>query len=128
MNGKYYDTLKDAFSNVSQNGTTITVKKNVTGEVSATLSIYEVKLNMNNKTITLKKNNTITISGGTLNLDLKGKSGTITSNDNTINITNGGNLIVGGSNIKVASTGGIAIKMEELAQLLLLMLLFQVII
>lgn len=110
MNGKYYDTLKDAFSNVSQNGTTITVKKNVTGEVSATLSIYEVKLNMNNKTITLKTNNTITISGGTLNLDLKGNSGTITSNGNTINITNGGNLIVGGSNIKVASTGGIAIK------------------
>lgn len=128
MNGKYYDTLKDAFSNVSQNGTTITVKKNVTGEVSATLSIYEVKLNMNNKTITLKTNNTITISGGTLNLDLKENSGTITSNGNTINITNGGNLIVGGSNIKVASTGGIAIKMEELAQLLLLMLLFQVII
>lgn len=110
MNGKYYDTLKDAFSNVSQNGTTITVKKNVTGEVSATLSTYEVKLNMNNKTITLKTNNTITISGGTLNLDLKGNSGTITSNGNTINITNGGNLIVGGSNIKVASTGGIAIK------------------
>lgn len=110
MNGKYYDTLKDAFSNVSQNGTTITVKKNVTGEVSATLSTYEVKLNMNNKTITLKTNNTITISGGTLNLDLKGNSGTITSNGNTINITNGGNLIVGGSSIKVASTGGIAIK------------------
>lgn len=110
MNGKYYDTLRDAFSNVSQNGTTIKVKKNVTGEVSATLSIYEVKLNMNNKTITLKTNNTITISGGTLNLDLKGNSGTITSNGNTINITNGGNLIVGGSNIKVASTGGIAIK------------------
>lgn len=110
MNDKYYDTLKDAFSNVSQNGTTITVKKNVTGEVSATLSIYEVKLNMNNKTITLKTNNTITISGGTLNLDLKENSGTITSNGNTINITNGGNLIVGGSNIKVASTGGIAIK------------------
>lgn len=110
MNGKYYDTLRDAFSNVSQNGTTITVKKNVTGEVSATLSIYEVKLNMNNKTITLKTNNTITISGGTLNLDLKRNSGTITSNGNTINITNGGNLIVGGSNIKVASTGGIAIK------------------
>lgn len=110
MNGKYYDTLKDAFSNVSQNGTIITVKKNVTGEVSATLSTYEVKLNMNNKTITLKTNNTITISGGTLNLDLKENSGTITSNGNTINITNGGNLIVGGSSIKVASTGGIAIK------------------
>lgn len=109
MNGKYYDTLKDAFSNVSQDGTTIKVNKDVAGEVSATLSTYEVKLNMNSKTITMKTNNTITISGGTLNLDLKGNSGTITSNGNTINITNGGNLIVGGSSIKVASTGGIAI-------------------
>ncbi len=109
MNGKYYDTLKDAFSNVSQDGTTIKVNKDVAGEVSATLSTYEVKLNMNSKTITMKTNNTITISGGTLNLDLKGNSGTITSNGNTINITNGGNLIVGGSSIKVASTGGLAI-------------------
>lgn len=108
MNGKYYDTLKDAFSNVSQNGTSITVKKNVTGEVSATLSGYYVNLILNNKTITMKERNTITISSGTLNL--VGSKGKITSSGNTINLINTGNLIVGGSKMEVVSTGGIAIK------------------
>lgn len=108
MNGKYYDTLKDAFSNVSQNGTTIKVKKNVTGEASATLSNYYVTLILNNKTITMKERNTITISSGTLNL--VGSKGKITSNGNTINLINTGNLIVGGSKMEVVSTGGIAIK------------------
>lgn len=107
MNGKYYDTLKDAFSNVSQNGTSITVKKNVTGEVSATLSGYYVNLILNNKTITMKERNTITISSGTLNL--VGSKGKITSSGNTINLINTGNLIVGGSKMEVVSTGGIAI-------------------
>lgn len=107
MNGKYYDTLKDAFSNVSQNGTPITVKKNVTGEVSATLSGYYVNLILNNKTITMKERNTITISSGTLNL--VGSKGKITSSGNTINLINTGNLIVGGSKMEVVSTGGIAI-------------------
>ena len=107
MNGKYYDTLKDAFSNVSQKGTPITVKKNVTGEVSATLSGYYVNLILNNKTITMKERNTITISSGTLNL--VGSGGTITSNGNTINLINTGNLIVG-AKMNVVSTGGIAIK------------------
>lgn len=108
MNGKYYDTLKDAFSNVSQNGTPITVKKNVTGEVSATLSGYYVNLILNNKTITMKERNTITISSGTLNL--VGSKGKITSSGNTINLINTGNLIVGGSKMEVVSTGDIAIK------------------
>ncbi len=108
MNGKYYDTLRDAFSNVSQNGTTITVKKNVTGEASATLSNYYVTLILNNKTITMKERNTITISSGTLNL--VGSKGKITSSGNTINLINTGNLIVGGSKMEVVSTGGIAIK------------------
>lgn len=108
MDGKYYDTLKDAFSNVSQqNGTPITVKKNVTGEVSATLSGYYVNLILNNKTITMKENSTINISSGTLNL--VGSGGTITSNGNTINLINTGNLIVG-AKMNVVSTGGIAIK------------------
>lgn len=108
MNGKYYDTLKDAFSNVSQNGTPITVKENVTGEVSATLSGYYVNLILNNKTITMKERNTITISSGTLNL--VGSKGKITSSGNTINLINTGNLIVGGSKMEVVSTGDIAIK------------------
>ncbi|CCZ56380.1 putative uncharacterized protein [Clostridium sp. CAG:1219] len=108
MNGKYYDTLRDAFSNVSQNGTTITVKKNVTGEASATLSNYYVTLILNNKTITMKERSTITISSGTLNL--VGSKGKITSSGNTINLINTGNLIVGGSKMEVVSTGGIAIK------------------
>lgn len=108
MNGKYYDTLKDAFSNVSQNGTAITVKKSVTGEVSATLSGYFVNLNMNNKTITMKENNTITIASNTLNL--VGSGGTITSNGNTINLINTGNLTVVGSKMEVVSTKDIAIK------------------
>lgn len=107
MNGKYYDTLKDAFSNVSQNGTAITVKKSVTGEVNATLSGYYVNLILNNKTITMKENSTINISSGTLNL--VGSGGTITSNGNTINLINTGNLIVG-AKMNVVSTGGIAIK------------------
>lgn len=107
MDGKYYDTLKDAFSNVSQKGTPIIVNKNVTGEVSATLSGYYVNLILNNKTITMKENSTINISSGTLNL--VGSGGTITSNGNTINLINTGNLIVGGK-MNVVSTGGIAIK------------------
>lgn len=107
MSGKYYDTLKDAFSNVSQDGTPITVKKNVTGEVSAILSNYYVTLILNNKTITMKENSTITIASGTLNL--VGSGGKITSSGNPINLT-GGNLIVGGSNMKVESTKNIAIK------------------
>lgn len=108
MNGKYYDTLKDAFSNVPRDGTVITVKKSVTGEASATLSNYYVTLILNNKTITMKERNTITISSGTLNL--VGSKGKITSNGNTINLINTGNLIVGGSKMEVVSTGGIAIK------------------
>lgn len=107
MNGKYYDTLKDAFSNVSQNGTAITVKKSVTGEVNATLSGYYVTLIISNNTITMKERNTITISSGTLNL--VGSKGKITSSSNTINLINTGNLIVGGSKMEVVSTGGIAI-------------------
>lgn len=108
MNGKYYDTLKDAFSNVPRDGTVITVKNSVTGEASATLSNYYVTLILNNKTITMKERNTITISSGTLNL--VGSKGKITSNGNTINLINTGNLIVGGSKMEVVSTGGIAIK------------------
>lgn len=108
MDGKYYDTLKDAFSNVPRDGTAITVKNDVTGEVSATLSGYFVNLNMNNKTITMKENNTITIASNTLNL--VGSGGTITSNGNTINLINTGNLTVVGSGMKIVSTGGIAIK------------------
>lgn len=107
MDGKYYDTLKDAFSNVPRDGTHITVNKNVTGEVSATLSGYFVNLNMNNKTITMKENNTITIASNALNL--VGSGGTITSNGNTINLINTGNLTVVGSGMKIVSTGGIAI-------------------
>lgn len=110
MNGKYYDTLKDAFSNVPRDGTVITVKKSVTGEASATLSNYYVTLILNNKTITMKERNTITISSGTLNLVGIGSGGKITSNGNTINLINTGNLIVGGSKMEVVSTGGIAIK------------------
>ena len=92
---------------MSQKGTPIIVNKNVTGEVSATLSGYYVNLILNNKTITMKENSTINISSGTLNL--VGSGGTITSNGNTINLINTGNLIVGGK-MNVVSTGGIAIK------------------